>query len=633
MAGALDFLTVQGPRPASYTPPTVSSDWIGNLPEDFEKGQQYGRLRQLQNLFQPGTPGAAALTQAGFGPNTVTGQIAQAGGAESVGQLLPLLMQQQMAGSLPPVASATDSGGAQQSALPTGGADPRGMMPTVLDAAQQNNIDPRRLAAVARGEGLADYHGDYENGKPTSFGALQLHYGGRTKGLGDDYFAETGKDPRDAKNEKDMIYWAARKIRETGWTPWSAARKLGFGKWDGIGQQTAAAGTPGTRSDQLNPTDRAAVKAMYPSGAATPAVEQPPGSTGQHPYIAQPGAASNKGNTGPAGITLAQQDTTQPATPDVAKITRPTDTEEKLKNLDTTIAQMSGQAEKQAVYNKALAEQTRKSIEPLQKERDEVSARMTEQRKADYGVETARRQAEATADVATYGKEYTDTQQKGEDASKAAQTLHLAQAFMNDPSFNSGTFAGNKLAYKRFMVAIGQGDSTQALTQEGFKKATSEAILEQLKSLGGLGLGQVKAKEFETMQKAAQSDENTPATNRLLTEMGLRLAERWQIPLAQQAREYRASHGGHLDAGWDAQKANYVEHTPLFSPDELEDSRRIAPTFARTVQEAKAKGWHEGEPLLVPDPKTGGRRIITHLQVRVPEGSGGQMVAPVQQER
>jgi hypothetical protein len=181
------------------------------------------------------------------------------------------------------------------------------------------------------------------------------------------------------------------------------------------------------------------------------------------------------------------------------------------------------------------------------------------------------------------------------------------------------------------MTAIGQGDSTQALSQEGFRKATSEAILEQLRSLGGQGIGPVKAKEFETITKAAQNEENTPATNRLLTEMGLRLAERWQVPLAQQAREYRASHGGHLDAGWDAQKAAFLERTPLFSPDELQDTRRIGPIEARTPQEAKAKGWHEGEPLRVPDPN-GGTRIITHLQVRVPQqGPAGPMVAPAQQ--
>ena len=315
MAGALDFLTVQGPRPASYTPPTVSSDWIGNLPEDFQKGQQYGRLRNLQTMFQPGTPGAAALQQAGVAPGSLSGLLIGAGGAEMAApfaqrQLQGQIYQQLMGGGGGPPA------GDQQSALPTGGADPRGMMPTVLDAAKINNIDPRRFTAVAHGEGLANYNGDYENGKPTSFGAMQLHFGGRTKGLGDDYFAETHKDPRDPKNEKDMIYFAGRKIREGGWGPWTAARKLGFGKWDGIGQQTAAA-NPG-QSDQLNPTDRASVDAMYPPGGqqptaavgtapvgapaapATPAVEQPPGATGQHPYIPQGNAAAPASITGGA---------------------------------------------------------------------------------------------------------------------------------------------------------------------------------------------------------------------------------------------------------------------------------------------------------------------------------------------
>ena len=333
--GALSYLTVEGPRPASYTPPLIDFSPIGNLVDDYQKGQQYGYQRNLQTMFRPGTPGGDALARCDTGQ--LFQLLAQQGGAPVVQGLLP-----QMLGAQSSQQIMQGIGGGQQSALPTGGADPRGMMPTVLDAAQQNNIDPRRLAAVARGEGLADYHGDYENGKPTSFGALQLHYGGRTKGLGDDYFAETGKDPRDAKNEKDMIYWAARKLHDTGWTPWTAARKLGFGKWDGIGQQTAGA-SPAQAGQQaptqtagpgLNQTNAAAVKGMYPDwnpagtapvgtspvadAEAAPAVEQPPGATpNKPPFMAggiQPSTTpSNNVQTGPSGITLAQQQPAQTA--------------------------------------------------------------------------------------------------------------------------------------------------------------------------------------------------------------------------------------------------------------------------------------------------------------------------------
>jgi hypothetical protein len=99
--------------------------------------------------------------------------------------------------------------------------------------------------------------------------------------------------------------------------------------------------------------------------------------------------------------------------------------------------------------------------------------------------------------------------------------------------------------------------------------------------------------------------------------MGLRLAERWTIPLAKMARDYKASHNGQLDAGWDDVKARYLESTPMFSESELRDVRRIAPVHANTPEEAIRKGWHEGEPLRVPPPPGAPAgtpdRIITHL--------------------
>jgi hypothetical protein len=281
-------------------------------------------------------------------------------------------------------------------------------------------------------------------------------------------------------------------------------------------------------------------------------------------------------------------------------------------------------------------EELDKRITELEGNRTLLYNRLTGERgKQQETVEAGKRERESEQ-IKTYAEEYNNTQKKGDEAAKTASTLHLAEAFLNDPSFDSGTFSENKLAYKRFMTAIGQGDSNQALTQEGFRKATSEAILEQLKSLGGMGLGQVKNKEFETMQKAAQSTENTPATNRLLTEMGLRLAERWTVPLAQMARDYKRTHGNQLDAGWDEEKARFLERTPMFSDAELRDVRRIAPIYARTPQEAQRKGWHDGEPLRVPPPPGAPAgtpdRIITHLKSTESPGIITR-IAPYQQER
>ena len=313
MAGALDFLTVKGPEPASYTPPTVNSDWAGNLVNNYQQGEQYGRLRQLQNLFKPGSPGADAMARGDY--SGVMQQLIQAGGAESASQMLPALVGAQTSqmimgggqGQLGGVGQQTQ----QQSAVPTGGADPRGKIPVIIAAAQKYGVDPATAIRVARSEGLASFYGD--NGR--SGGAFQLYTRG---GLGNEFQKEMHLDPLDQKNEDATIDWAMKNVARTGWGPYKGAAKVGIGPRQGIGVQTAAA-TPG-QSDKLNAKDAAAVKAMYPD-TATPAVQQPPGATGTPPFLpktdtegtaaaATMPAAANNVATGPAGITGPPQ---QPA--------------------------------------------------------------------------------------------------------------------------------------------------------------------------------------------------------------------------------------------------------------------------------------------------------------------------------
>ena len=61
--------------------------------------------------------------------------------------------------------------------------------------------------------------GDYENGKPTSFGPFQLHYG-RSGGLGNRYTAETGHHASDPQHWKEQIDFALRTARKEGWGAW-----------------------------------------------------------------------------------------------------------------------------------------------------------------------------------------------------------------------------------------------------------------------------------------------------------------------------------------------------------------------------------------------------------------------------
>jgi hypothetical protein len=75
------------------------------------------------------------------------------------------------------------------------------------------------------GEGKAGYSGDYDaTGKPTSFGAFQLHYPGvgrnTADGLGTLFTKETGLDARDPNTEPEQIAWSMRYARTRGLSAW-----------------------------------------------------------------------------------------------------------------------------------------------------------------------------------------------------------------------------------------------------------------------------------------------------------------------------------------------------------------------------------------------------------------------------
>ncbi|WFS06244.1 phage tail tape measure protein [Methylobacterium sp. 391_Methyba4] len=107
-------------------------------------------------------------------------------------------------------------------------------------SALSQGIDPDIALRIANSEGLRGSNpnrltpGDYENGKPTSFGPFQLHYG-RSGGLGNRYTAETGHHASDPRYWKEQIDFALRTARKEGWGAWYGRRGAGVGLRDGIG--------------------------------------------------------------------------------------------------------------------------------------------------------------------------------------------------------------------------------------------------------------------------------------------------------------------------------------------------------------------------------------------------------------
>lgn len=107
-------------------------------------------------------------------------------------------------------------------------------------SALSQGINPDIALRIANSEGLRGSNpnrltpGDYENGKPTSFGPFQLHYG-RSGGLGNRYTAETGHHASDPRYWKEQIDFALRTARKEGWGAWYGRRGAGIGLRDGIG--------------------------------------------------------------------------------------------------------------------------------------------------------------------------------------------------------------------------------------------------------------------------------------------------------------------------------------------------------------------------------------------------------------
>jgi hypothetical protein len=78
----------------------------------------------------------------------------------------------------------------------------------------------------------------------SSFGPLQLHYGGvaaggnAVGGLGDAFTAETHLDARNPATWRQQVEWGLDRASRSGWTAWHGAASVGIGPREGIGVST-----------------------------------------------------------------------------------------------------------------------------------------------------------------------------------------------------------------------------------------------------------------------------------------------------------------------------------------------------------------------------------------------------------
>lgn len=128
------------------------------------------------------------------------------------------------------------------------------MLPSVAEReafirqeAARLGIDPEVALRVARREGLAPntWQSNVQQpyGREQSFGDFQLHLApkGYKPGLGNDFMAKTGLDPRDPANWQAMNKFALEAASRGGWGPWMGAKAAGVIGMMGIGGKPAAA--------------------------------------------------------------------------------------------------------------------------------------------------------------------------------------------------------------------------------------------------------------------------------------------------------------------------------------------------------------------------------------------------------
>jgi hypothetical protein len=552
MSSASDYLTVPSPDGAKYAAVAGNMaqqlyQMIGGLGDDYFKGTQNARTLQMQKPILG--PDGKPTTDV----NSILTELLKRGGGEAAQSLLPSLIQRQLGAS---------NAGAIEDASRGVNTSPIGQSPDMLHRA---------------GEGQG------QGGQPG--GTPPLSATG-TDNSGADTLNSLAAEHRVDLDAFLQKFPGARNLLNRDLTP---------GQVQGIKQRMAQfGGGSGRPTDGMTSPDANETTPVGTGG--------PPSQVGQGSGQISP-AQDNFGNRFDAA------NGGQPQPPiTMAEIQRREAAAQHLyaKAAATGHFDPQGAAalEKAAEGHLAIAKQGREQLgkygEPT---REQKNAR-------DSGVlGFERAKGIQSNDIERGGKQYDNIQHQADEAHNLTQTLKLTKSLMDDQKFYSGVGEEYNLMWKRIKAAAGIAPD-EAVPQEVFRKTVSAAIMDQIRGLGGQGLGQVRVAEINVMKQAAQNHDNSPASNRLLTELQLRQADRWTLPIADLARNYKADHGT-LDAGFDRVKADYINKHPLLSKDELDDPRRIAPPLVRTPADLKRIGWHDGTPFRTPD-----GRIFTHA----PEG-------------
>lgn len=145
----------------------------------------------------------------------------------------------------------------------------------IRSEAARLGIDPNQAMRVAKSEGFYNFNGDMDaTGKPTSFGAFQLHRPGigrnTADGLGTLFKKQTGLDPSDPANERATISFALQHAANSGngWKDWHGWKGAQFQGLPQPGQALGGSGGGGKTTSVTIGTIQINTKATDASGIA-----------------------------------------------------------------------------------------------------------------------------------------------------------------------------------------------------------------------------------------------------------------------------------------------------------------------------------------------------------------------------
>ena len=202
--------------------------------------------------------------------------------------------------------------------------------PLIQKYATKWGIDPNIALRVAQSEGGTKgwVRSGYEKGgfREPSYGPFQMLVGGQgtgfPEGMGNQFIAKTGLDPRDPANAEPYMDFAMQQAATKGWSPWYGAAKAGISRWQGIGGNTGG-GLPSLQAANSSVASDVA-KALPTVGAvADPTVSLAGTLTGGLPSAAAKAAPTPNPMGGVFGLLLQSRMQQQPSIPEHTEETVP----------------------------------------------------------------------------------------------------------------------------------------------------------------------------------------------------------------------------------------------------------------------------------------------------------------------